>query len=107
MYQGNYTHYRYMLQLFTESIPEEVQSLDAAIREENWKQAASIAHSIKPNFAMVGLDNLYHTVSRLESMLQGQPQCSVVSPTMHKVNRQLTAALLVARQLQKELRRYA
>ncbi|MEQ6120258.1 ATP-binding protein [Reichenbachiella sp. MALMAid0571] len=57
-YQDNIERAYKMFQVFNRVIDEDFQKIKKSIQEENWDEVSSIAHKIKPNFAMVGLFDL-------------------------------------------------
>jgi len=58
----------FMMEIFLNTIDEEVGKLKKMLEDENWEAFINIAHKIKPNFDMVGLSNISKIMVDFESI---------------------------------------
>jgi len=45
-----------MISMFVEQIPEETEQMTELLKDSNWVQLGKLAHKIKPNFLMMGME---------------------------------------------------
>ncbi len=68
--QNNKESIRKALELFVDTTEDDMELLSAQIRNEKYKDAARIAHSLKSRFIYLGNDELVQLVKDLESLLK-------------------------------------
>ncbi len=56
-----------ILQMYLDSIPNEISTLKNHFEEKNWGQIKRTAHTLKPKMSYLGLKNLYETAKEIET----------------------------------------
>ncbi len=65
-YQDDLEYCADMMEIFIETIPEEITVLDQSMKEKDFQNFAKTAHKLKPTFTMVGLSKLSKAFEILE-----------------------------------------
>jgi CheY-like chemotaxis protein len=68
LYQNDTERAFVMFQIFNKVIDAEFEKLKKFLFDEKWIELASVAHKIKPNFAMVGLSDLSNKMEYYEQV---------------------------------------
>ena len=55
-----------LIGLFIDSIPKDVDSLNKAFTEKDWKQVAFVSHKLKSTILTLNIDSLYEAIAVLE-----------------------------------------
>ncbi len=66
MYGGDIDYALELFGMFLETIPQEIQLLDAAISTKNTKEIKRLCHKIHPTFSLVGLSDLAKKAKELD-----------------------------------------
>ncbi|MBO2008255.1 ATP-binding protein [Hymenobacter negativus] len=67
---------RKILEMFVSRVPDQMQSLHAALEVEDWKTVAREAHSLKSTFGSLNIQPETQHLKRLEELAENQPSAS-------------------------------
>ncbi len=70
MGNGDTDFVREMLEIFLIQIPDTVVELRVGFNNKHWKEVSDLAHKIKTNFMMIGLDKQQQDALEIESMIK-------------------------------------
>ncbi len=70
VYEGDNEYAFEMFEIFLDKMEKEYKPLSANIEAQNWQEAGSLAHKLKPAFPMVGLTWLQPEMQTLERLLR-------------------------------------
>ncbi|MEN9610180.1 MAG: hypothetical protein RLZZ628_994 [Bacteroidota bacterium] len=85
-YEGDWEHACEMFDIFLTGSLKDLNELSPALKAADWKQMASLAHKLKPTFAMVGLTQITQYVENLEkSVKQEQPNIQITASLLNRI----------------------
>lgn len=70
MANGDMTFVLEMVKIFINQIPESIVGLQVGLQEKNWRVVENLAHKIKSNFIMVGLNQLHEDALEIECIIK-------------------------------------
>ena len=73
-----------MVSTFLRDTPELLQMLENHLSKEEWKQAARIAHKIKPSMQFVGLNGCMEALKELEQIASGKTEAMDRLPELYQ-----------------------
>lgn len=68
MAEGDQDFITSVVSVFLEEVPEDLQSLERAIAEKDFVQIYKMAHKIKPNVDLLGMEQTRATALEIETM---------------------------------------
>jgi len=68
MAEGDEDFINSVISVFLEEVPQDLEGLEAALNEKNHEQAYQLAHKIKPNVDLLGMDQTRATALEIESL---------------------------------------
>lgn len=99
-YQDNIERAQKIFEVFIRVIDVDFLKLKESIQNENWNKVSSLAHKIKPNFAMVGLTDLSKLMEHYEKSKINIEIRSEITLNFSKLETDFNAGKLI---VQKEL----
>jgi CheY-like chemotaxis protein/HPt (histidine-containing phosphotransfer) domain-containing protein len=85
-YEGDLEHACEMFSIFLTESLKDLNRLSPALKAADWKWMASLAHKLKPTFAMVGLTQITQYVENLEkSVKQEQPSIQLTESLLNRI----------------------
>jgi signal transduction histidine kinase/FixJ family two-component response regulator/HPt (histidine-containing phosphotransfer) domain-containing protein len=85
-YEGDWEHACEMFDIFLTGSLKDLNELSPALKAADWKQMASLAHKLKPTFAMVGLTQITQYVENLEkSVKQEHPNIQITASLLNRI----------------------
>ncbi len=69
LYADDLDRAQLMFKIFLKNINKEAEELKSMLAKEDWKALASLAHKLKPNFGMVGLEESGKLLAEVEQTL--------------------------------------
>ena len=57
-----------VVSVFLEEVPEDLQALETAINDRNFEQVYKLAHKIKPNVDLLGMEQTRATALEIETL---------------------------------------
>jgi signal transduction histidine kinase/DNA-binding response OmpR family regulator len=85
-YEGDLEHAAEMFSIFLTESLKDLNRLSPALKAADWKWMASLAHKLKPTFAMVGLTQITQYVENLEkSVKQEQPSIQLTESLLNRI----------------------
>jgi CheY-like chemotaxis protein/HPt (histidine-containing phosphotransfer) domain-containing protein len=85
-YEGDLEHACEMFDIFLKDSLKDLNKLSPALKATNWQLMASLAHKLKPTFAMVGLTQITQYVENLEkSVKQEKPNIQLTESLLNRI----------------------
>jgi signal transduction histidine kinase/DNA-binding response OmpR family regulator len=85
-YEGDLEHAYEMFDIFLKDSLKDLNGLSPALKATNWQLMASLAHKLKPTFAMVGLTQITQYVENLEkSVKQDKPNIQITESLLNRI----------------------
>ncbi len=85
-YEGDLEHACEMFDIFLNDSLTDLGKLSPALKATNWQLMASLAHKLKPTFAMVGLTQITQYVENLEkSVKQDKPNIQITESLLNRI----------------------
>jgi signal transduction histidine kinase/AmiR/NasT family two-component response regulator/HPt (histidine-containing phosphotransfer) domain-containing protein len=85
-YEGDLEHACEMFDIFLNDSLKDLSKLSPALKATNWQLMASLAHKLKPTFAMVGLTQITQYVENLEkSVKQDKPNIQITESLLNRI----------------------
>ncbi|GMN11681.1 hypothetical protein MTsPCn9_28640 [Croceitalea sp. MTPC9] len=85
-----------VISVFLEEVPEDLQNLENAISEKNFEQVYKMAHKIKPNVDLLGMEQTRATALEIETLGKSDSNLSAIEekfPILKKDIEQVVAEL--------------
>ena len=76
MAEGDEDFISSVISVFLEEVPQDLEGLEIALNEKNHEQAYQLAHKIKPNVDLLGMDQTRATALEIETMGKQQADIS-------------------------------
>ncbi len=57
-----------MLQLFLDTVPEDIEQLVVLSKNEDWFELYKVAHRIKPTFEVFAMDQMFNRIKEIETI---------------------------------------
>lgn len=90
-----------MIEMFLEQTPGYFQQIREAIKEQNWKRVAEVAHKIKPTLAFMGIESARANIASIENKARSGQQLEEIAPAfdqLDQVSDELFASLKEAKE---------
>jgi HPt (histidine-containing phosphotransfer) domain-containing protein len=85
-YEGDLEHACEMFDIFLNDSLKDLSKFSPALKATNWELMASLAHKLKPTFAMVGLTQITQYVENLEkSVKQDNPNIQITESLLNRI----------------------
>jgi signal transduction histidine kinase/HPt (histidine-containing phosphotransfer) domain-containing protein/ActR/RegA family two-component response regulator len=85
-YEGDLEHACEMFDIFLNDSLKDLNGMSPALKAANWQLMASLAHKLKPTFAMVGLTQITQYVENLEkSVKQDKPNIQITESLLNRI----------------------
>ena len=68
MAEGDEDFINSVISVFLEEVPQDLEGLEIALNQKNHEQAYQLAHKIKPNVDLLGMDQTRATALEIETM---------------------------------------
>ena len=68
MAEGDQDFIRSVISVFLEEVPEDLAALESALEQNNREQAYQMAHKIKPNVDLLGMDKTREAALEIETL---------------------------------------
>ncbi len=68
MAEGDQDFINSVISVFLEEVPEDLESLELALREKNYDQVYKLAHKIKPNVDLLGMEQTRAAALEIETL---------------------------------------
>jgi HPt (histidine-containing phosphotransfer) domain-containing protein len=68
MAEGDEDFIQSVISVFLEEVPEDLAALETALEQENREQAYKLAHKIKPNVDLLGMDKTREAALEIETL---------------------------------------
>jgi len=85
-----------VISVFLEEVPEDLQSLENAIEQKNLEQVYKMAHKIKPNVDLLGMEQTRATALEIETLGKSDGNLAIIQekfPLLKKDVEQVVAEL--------------
>lgn len=76
MAEGDENFINSVISVFLEEVPQDLEGLEAALNANNHEQAYQLAHKIKPNVDLLGMEQTRATALEIETMGKKQADMS-------------------------------
>lgn len=67
-----------VISVFLEEVPEDLSALETAITQKNYEQTYKLAHKIKPNVDLLGMDQTRVTALEIETLGKSESNMSEI-----------------------------
>jgi len=57
-----------VISVFLEEVPQDLEGLESALEEQNYEQVYQLAHKIKPNVDLLGMEQTRATALQIETL---------------------------------------
>ncbi|MEI6412270.1 MAG: PAS domain S-box protein, partial [Bacteroidota bacterium] len=78
---GDYNFINAIVDAFLIESPLALQGLETQLCHQNWEQLHKLIHKIKPNYAMLGMQDLHEIAVEIETLYKASPTVDVVKMT--------------------------
>jgi HPt (histidine-containing phosphotransfer) domain-containing protein len=68
MAEGDVDFINSVVLVFLEEVPQDLKELEAALNERNYEQVYKLAHKIKPNVDLLGMEQTRATALQIETL---------------------------------------
>lgn len=68
MAEGDQDFINSVISVFLEEVPEDLEALEVALRENNYEQVYKLAHKIKPNVDLLGMEQTRAAALEIETL---------------------------------------
>ncbi len=68
MAEGDQDFINSVVSVFLEEVPEDLKSLETALEEDNYQQVYQLAHKIKPNVDLLGMEQTRAAALEMETL---------------------------------------
>ncbi len=68
MAEGDQDFINSVVSVFLEEVPEDLEALEVALREKNYEQVYKLAHKIKPNVDLLGMEQTRAAALEIETL---------------------------------------
>lgn len=85
-----------VISVFLDEVPEDLRNLEEALAEENHEQVYKLAHKIKPNVDLLGMEQTRERALQIETLGKNEANMSEIKeifPTLKKDINQVVAEL--------------
>ena len=96
MAEGDHDFVVSVISVFLEEVPEDLQSLENAIEQKNLEQVYKMAHKIKPNVDLLGMEQTRATALEIETLGKSDGNLAIIQekfPLLKKDVEQVVAEL--------------
>lgn len=87
-----------MIDLFLETIPDEFDRLEEAIRHKSWKKAYEISHRIKPSIQILEIQNASSEFAELDAKLHQKIELDSINQLFISLHKQIKLAFTQIRE---------
>lgn len=85
-----------VISVFLEEVPADLENLEKAIKERNFDQVYKMAHKIKPNVDLLGMEQTRATALEIETLGKSEDNLNIIEekfPLLKKDIKQVIAEL--------------
>jgi len=85
-----------VISVFLEEVPQDLESLEKALAEENYEQVYQLAHKIKPNVDLLGMEQTRAAALEIETLGKSEANMSEIKtffPNLKKDIHQVVSEL--------------
>ena len=68
MSEGDSSMKKVMIEMLMEELPQEIDKMDALVKDRNWNELMSVSHKMKSTLAFVGNENMTEANKQIESL---------------------------------------
>ncbi|VAW11619.1 FIG00652000: hypothetical protein [hydrothermal vent metagenome] len=72
MADGDQEFVNSVISVFLEEVPQDLESLGVALEEENYEQVYQLAHKIKPNVDLLGMEQTRAAALEIEALAKNE-----------------------------------
>ena len=96
MAEGDQEFVQSVISVFLEEVPTDLQDLESALEEKNYEQVYKLAHKIKPNVDLLGMEQTRAAALEIETLGKSEANMSEIErifPVLQKDIAQVVAEL--------------
>lgn len=82
---GDKAFIKKMILLFIETVPQNLQELNTALRSQNWEQVGKLAHKLKSTVDSMGIKSIHADIRAVESNAKQQKDLAEIAPKVEKI----------------------
>ncbi len=87
MADGDQEFINSVISVFLKEVPQDLESLEEALEEENYEQVYQLAHKIKPNVDLLGMEQTRAAALEIETLCKNEAnmaEIKIVFPNLKK-----------------------
>ncbi|NHF58070.1 Hpt domain-containing protein [Flavobacteriaceae bacterium TP-CH-4] len=96
MAEGDQEFVQSVISVFLEEVPTDLQDLESALEDKNYEQVYKLAHKIKPNVDLLGMEQTRAAALEIETLGKSEANMSEIEkifPVLQKDIAQVVAEL--------------
>ncbi len=96
MAQGDEDFITSVISVFLEEVPQDLEELETALNERNYERAYKLAHKIKPNVDLLGMEQTRAAAYQIETLGKNganRPELEKIFPILKKDIHQVVSEL--------------
>ncbi len=82
---GDKAFIKRMILLFIETVPQNLQDLNTALRSQNWEQVGKLAHKLKSTVDSMGIKSIHADIRSVEANAKQQKDLAEIAPKVEKI----------------------